>query len=124
MIPDFVRKHLAARGDEDIVPTISLCKHWFNIWNSAEFESKLPRCTFIVMDDIDIPTYGHIDISSGSVAIITINNAYVTTRSEFVGTMLHELLHLEQWVNGEDVDHTDKFNTLAAMLGVQYGLDV
>ena len=123
MTPEFIFKHLAERGDEYIEPSVSLCRHWFRIWNRVEFDGALPTPKFIVTDDKEQAVCGEF-WAEDYIGHLRINAPYTRERHLFIATMLHEMLHLKQWVDGDETGHDEKFNTLAACYSLKYGVDV
>ena len=123
MTPDYVIQHITARGHEDIEPSVTLCRHWFHVWNRAEFNCTLPTPRFVVTDDKDDEVCGEFWAEPG-IGYLRINAPYTRERHLFIATMLHEMLHLQQWVNDIAPGHDDAFDVLASCYSLKYGIDV
>lgn len=119
---DFVCNFITTRGHEAIEPTVTLVKHWFHILNRVEFQGKLPTPKFEVYSDQD-DIFGWM-VPDDDIGVIRINSLYNNDRSTLIGTILHEMLHHEQWVNGIQPDHTPEFNVMCSIMTLKYGTDV
>jgi hypothetical protein len=123
MTPDYVIQHITARGHEDIEPSVTLCRHWFHVLNHAEFNCSLPTPRFAVTHDKDREVCGEC-ITTTEHATLLVNAPYVKERHLFIATVLHEMLHIQQWCDGKIVGHDDEFNILASCYSIKYGIDV
>lgn len=123
MTPEYIARALIRKGQQPAVLTTSSLRYWFRMLNIAEFSNQLPVPQFNVYSDVYDGTFGWMCYDDSS-AMIQLNNVYAKTFAEFIGTMLHEMLHYEQWLSGESVDHTYSFALKAATLRRRYSIDV
>lgn len=120
-----VRKHETSTADWDYHELASELYEWFDIFNDAFFESKLPTC-YLQIAETQLSHLGHYRRGRNGVGAkheINLNSQHLEGRPLYkvLGTLLHEMTH--EWEDlfgkaGHRNYHTKAFTTKCAEMGI------
>lgn len=81
-------------------------KRWYAGYNEIYFNNALPKNPVIDYGETD-PTKMATTQKIGPYFVIRFNPRYTGAYRTALETLLHEQCHVETWVDGEHVDHSD-----------------
>jgi hypothetical protein len=93
---------------------------WFNIINTVIFKNELPKFTEIQITNCK--QYHAMCECEGDQYKLSINSAF-ESKKRFLEVMVHEMIHLYDWVNYEQMNHGKLFFSWREKTK-KYGLDL
>ena len=107
-------------------PTPRMLRYWHNRYNKQLFEGKLRRCKLGVAN---LDRHGAVGLcwplhplTSGDVHI-QLHHEF-PTKAEFLGTLLHEMIHQWQHQHGKSLSHGRLFTSMAEQCSLYTGFDI
>lgn len=116
-----IRNHLDKRSNHSVVVTERMARYWWNVVNVAIFNKKLYPPQDILIKRFKDWGYCHA-LTRDDVQIAL--NEEITTRSLFLATLIHEMVH--QWENQTygQMGHGKRFFTWKSRVEKNIGLDI
>ena len=97
-----LKTHVRLRGEGEIVVCENLVNYWFTVINAAIFNNALPKPTVII---VNTNKYFGMCISAGQGATIMKVSTMVKNRKMLIATVAHEMVHINQWLTLQKMDH-------------------
>lgn len=95
---------------------------WFNIFNQAIFNQKLPKFHQIKLIEKNIPYYGLCEVNSDDEYILELQENF-PNKKLFLEILIHEMIHLHEYIKYGKMSHGSNFLKWRKKLN-RFGLDL
>ena len=114
-----IRNHLDARSNHSVVVTERMARHWWRVCNVALFQNKLYPPTIIIKSLKE--NWGYCEVSDTTTIALA---SQIGTRSLFLCTLLHEMVHTWEQQTYSRMGHGKRFLQWRDRILNEVGLDI
>lgn len=103
--------------------SIEWIENYYAMFNAQYFENKLPKCIDFQIVNKKVNYLGKATNKFPDPFLITLNGYYKLLELEWCNTLLHEMIHIWQFVTLENSGHGKSFKDKAKEINI-YGWDI
>lgn len=114
-----ITEHVAKAGNRKVLPTPALMAYWFHRLNAEVFDEWLPTPAFSVGSPK--ATWGLFTVGIDDAITVHLADHWLT-KEQFLDILVHELVHLWQYIAAEPIAHGPSFTRWAPIIKARTGL--
>ncbi len=115
-----IRNHLDARSNHSVMITEHMVRYWWRVCNVALFKNKLYPPTITIKSLKE--NWGYCEVSENIITIALASQ--IGTRSLFLVTLLHEMVHQWEQQTHKRMGHGKRFLKWKDRILREVGLDI